>query len=110
MEKYPLRFVVPVPNEERIKKTIQLGKEILKNSKIGGFDKKIPCDLILDLLPMYQNNLCSEGSEAIITEHLATCDKCYNIFDRMERVTDIPNHEANVIFEKLLKAACRCEN
>ena len=71
---------------------------------------KIPCDLILDLLPLYQNNLCSEVSEAIVTEHLETCDKCYNILDAMERVTDIPNHDADVIFEKLLKAACRCEN
>ena len=33
---------------------------------------KIPCDLILDLLPLYQNNLCSEVSESIITEHLST--------------------------------------
>ena len=71
---------------------------------------KIPCDLILDLLPLYQSNLCSEVSEAIITEHLAACDKCCNILDKMECVTDIPNHEANIIFEKLLKAACRCEN
>lgn len=70
----------------------------------------IPCDLILDLLPMYQNNLCSEITEAIITEHLETCDKCCNILDAMERVTDIPNHEADVIFENLLKAACRCES
>lgn len=70
----------------------------------------IPCDLILDLLPLYQNNLCSEVSEPIITEHLATCDKCYNILNKMECVTDIPNHEAYVIFENLLKAACRCEN
>lgn len=71
---------------------------------------KIPCDLILDLLPLYQNNLCSEGSEAIITEHLATCDKCYTVLDKMESVADIPTHEADAAFERLLRAACRCEN
>ena len=36
---------------------------------------KIPCDLILDLLPLYHNNLCSEGSDTIIEKHLETCDK-----------------------------------
>ena len=102
MEKYPLRFDVPVPNEERIKKTIQLGKEILKNSKIGGFDMKIPCDLILDLLPMYQNNLCSEATEAYITEHLTTCDKCYHILNEMDAEIDIPQYEVNAAIAKVL--------
>ena len=71
---------------------------------------KIPCDLILDLLPLYQNNLCSEGSEAIIAEHLETCEKCNEILDKMESLVDVPTHEEDVTFEKLLRAACRCEN
>lgn len=66
---------------------------------------KIPCDLILDLLPLYQNNLCSEGSEAIITEHLATCEKCNEILDKMESLVDVPTHEEDAAFEKLLRAA-----
>ena len=71
---------------------------------------KIPCDLILDLLPLYQNNLCSEGSEAIITEHLATCENCNKVLDKMESLVDVPAHEEDAAFEKLLRAACRCEN
>ena len=71
---------------------------------------KIPCDLILDLLPIYQNNLCSEVSEAIITEHLGTCVKCSKVLDKMESVVDIPNCEEDAAFEMLLKAACRCVN
>ena len=71
---------------------------------------KIPCDLILDLLPLYQNNLCSKGSEAIITEHLATCENCNTVLDKMESLVDVPTHEEVASFEKLLRAACRCEN
>lgn len=71
---------------------------------------KIPCDLILDLLPLYQNNLCSEGSEAIITEHLATCENCNKVLDKMEFLVDLPSHEEDAAFEKLLRTACRCEN
>ena len=66
---------------------------------------KIPCDLILDLLPMYQNNLCSEGSEAIITEHLATCDCCHQIFEKMEELIDIPDNEMDVTIDKIMRAA-----
>ena len=72
MKKYFLRVDVPRPNEERIKETIWLGKEILKNCKKRGIDMKIPCDIVLDLLPLYQNNLCRERTEAYITEHLST--------------------------------------
>ena len=71
---------------------------------------KIPCDLILDLLPLYQNNLCSEGSEAIITEHLATCENCNKVLNKMESLVDVPTREEDAAFEKLLRAACRCEN
>lgn len=71
---------------------------------------KIPCDLILDLLPLYMNNLCREGSEAIIAEHLDTCEKCNEILDKMEAAADITPYEEDPAFEQLLKAACRCEN
>ena len=68
---------------------------------------KIPCDLILDLLPLYQNNLCSEGSETIITEHLATCENCNKVLDKMESLVDVPTREEDAAFEKLLRAACK---
>ena len=71
---------------------------------------KIPCDLILDLLPLYMNNLCRKGSEAIIAEHLETCEKCNEILDQMEAAADITPYEEDPAFEQLLKAACRCEN
>ena len=68
---------------------------------------KIPCDLILDLLPLYQNNLCSEVSESIITEHLSTCDNCHQIFEKMEELVDIPQEDMDAVFEKVLRAALK---
>ena len=70
----------------------------------------IPCDLIVDLLPLYMNNLCSKVSEAIIAEHLETCEKCNEILDKMEATADVLPYEEDPSFEQLLKAACRCES
>jgi len=66
---------------------------------------KIPCDLILDLLPLYHNNLCSEGSDTIIEKHLETCDKCSAVFHKMGEVIDIPQTDADILFEQVLKKA-----
>ena len=58
---------------------------------------KIPCDLILDLLPLYQHGLCSERSESIITEHLTICDECYNVLSKMDTKIVVPRYEINLI-------------
>ena len=58
---------------------------------------KIPCDLILDLLPLYQRGLCSENSEMIITEHLTDCDACYEILSKMDEKVDVPRYEQNLV-------------
>ena len=58
---------------------------------------KIPCDLIFDLLPLYQRGLCSENSEMIITEHLTVCDACYEILSKMDEKVDIPRYEQNLV-------------
>ena len=57
----------------------------------------IPCDLILDLLPLYQRGLCSANSESIITDHLTVCDACYEILSKMNEKVDIPRYEQNLV-------------
>lgn len=32
---------------------------------------KLPCELIQDLLPLYENGLCDERSRDLIEEHLS---------------------------------------
>jgi len=34
------------------------------------------CELILDLLPLYEEGLCSPASAAAVSEHLHECEKC----------------------------------
>lgn len=37
---------------------------------------KLPCELIRDLLPLYEDRVCSEASQAFIEAHLAECPAC----------------------------------
>ncbi|MDO5401398.1 MAG: zf-HC2 domain-containing protein [Eubacteriales bacterium] len=37
---------------------------------------KIPCSMILDLLPTYIDDLCAEETAALVEEHLRSCDSC----------------------------------
>ena len=41
------------------------------------------CSIILDLIPLYIDNCCSEQSAAIVKEHIGTCQECKAIFDSM---------------------------
>lgn len=37
---------------------------------------KIPCEIVQDMLPLYEDELCSPVSKAYIEEHLQECPKC----------------------------------
>ncbi len=37
---------------------------------------KYQCDMIEDLLPLYQDHICSEASRQIVEEHLQECEHC----------------------------------
>lgn len=37
---------------------------------------KITCDIIQDLLPLYEDDVLSEDSRQLVEEHLAGCEKC----------------------------------
>ena len=39
-------------------------------------NKKIDCNIIVDLLPLYHDNVVSEETKIAIDEHLANCEKC----------------------------------
>lgn len=44
---------------------------------------KSNCELVQDLLPLYQDNICSETSRKIVEEHLSGCDDCRQVADRL---------------------------
>ncbi len=46
-------------------------------------EKKYNCDLVQDLLPLYQDNICSETSKRIVEEHLEDCGSCRQVAERL---------------------------
>ena len=45
---------------------------------------RVTCDVIRDVLPLYLEDMASEGSYAMIEEHLAQCEACKNYLDEMK--------------------------
>lgn len=41
------------------------------------------CDVVRDLLPLYVDGVCSEGSRALIEEHLAGCEACAAMLEKL---------------------------
>ena len=50
---------------------------------------KYPCEIINDLLPLYIDDLCNEKSKEVIKEHLSSCEKCKQNYEKMKGVDDI---------------------
>lgn len=44
---------------------------------------KLTCDIVQDLLPLYEDGLCSETSREAIEEHLKECALCCELVDSM---------------------------
>lgn len=42
------------------------------------------CELIQDLLPLYQDNVCSNSSKRAVEEHLQECDNCRNMMQQLK--------------------------
>lgn len=45
---------------------------------------KYQCDMIQDLLPLYEDGVCSEVSKAAVEEHLRECGRCREVAGRMK--------------------------
>ena len=60
------------------------------------------CELIQDLLPLYQDNACSNTSRSIVDEHIADCDKCKAMLTRLQNtsVDDYLISEKNNVLEQ----------
>ena len=57
---------------------------------------KIACEIIKDLLPLYQDGVCSKKSKAVVEEHLAECDNCKAELDAMNEIIPIISVEHNL--------------
>lgn len=52
---------------------------------------KLNCDVILDLLPLYHDGVCSEGSRALIEEHLKECESCRRALEEIRKEISASN-------------------
>jgi len=43
------------------------------------------CDIVKDLLPLYEENICSENSRCVIEEHLKECEECRTYYEAMTK-------------------------
>lgn len=51
---------------------------------------KIPCSIITDLMPLYNEGLCTEESCAIMKAHLDECTECRRLLEKIEIFDDKP--------------------
>ena len=56
-------------------------------------EKKIPCNVIVDLLPLYKEDICSEETKDIVEEHIRGCEDCRLLCETMT-VPEIKEKEA----------------
>lgn len=45
---------------------------------------KVPCNIIRDLMVLYEDHVCSEESRQMVEEHIAECEECRKIFQMTE--------------------------
>lgn len=45
---------------------------------------KITCDVIQDLMPSYVDGILSEDSQALVEEHMGTCQECRKMYEIMK--------------------------
>ena len=48
----------------------------------------LPCEIVMDLLPSYIDELTSEMSREAVDEHLKECKKCKNVLGKMKKDLD----------------------
>lgn len=54
---------------------------------------KISCEIIKDLLPLYQDGVCSNDSRTMIEEHVAYCESCKAELQAMNNELPLTNPE-----------------
>lgn len=50
-------------------------------------NEKIGCEVIVDLLPLCSEGICSEESKALIEAHIRTCENCHRLYEQIPEQT-----------------------
>ncbi len=57
---------------------------------------KISCEVIRDLLPLYQDGVCSEETRSLVETHLENCITCSNELSLMKGAFEVVEVERNL--------------
>ena len=55
--------------------------------------KKIPCEIIQDLLPLYLDDVCSPKSKILVEEHMQECEECRKYYASLKGEIPMMNME-----------------
>ena len=69
--------------------------------------EKLSCKVIQDLLPLYEDNCCSEDSKKLVEEHLKTCEDCKNEASVLGTKITSPEVAKIHLDEKIIKKGIR---
>lgn len=61
---------------------------------------KLSCNLIKDLLILYEDDACSEDSRQVVEEHLNDCPECSKYFQMLKSTDDVISDEMKEAFTK----------
>lgn len=65
------------------------------------------CDVIQDLLPLYIDNICSEESRHMVSEHLENCGECKRLYENMIEAVDQDIEEPELDSQQAFNAISR---
>lgn len=65
--------------------------------------KEIKCTIIQDILPLYIDEVVSQDTKEMVTEHLQNCEKCQKEYEVMKHDLYIPTENKTSIFKKINK-------
>jgi len=62
---------------------------------------KMDCEVIRDLLPLYADDVCSDGSKKIVEEHLPECPGCSALLEKLRKqeIEDGLHREKNEVIQ-----------
>lgn len=67
---------------------------------------KTNCNVIIDLMPLYKEDLCSPESRELVEDHLRNCEDCRQLFEMSDSVKEeaVPVPAENESFRKVNRA------
>ena len=66
-------------------------------------NKELPCYIVTDLIPLYQDEILSDETKEAIDKHLQQCDDCRKKMDIMEMQVDVKTTKNELKGNPLMK-------